>query len=297
MKNMLWVSTLVGEKEMINNNTLPRILYGTAWKEGETEALVTKAINAGFTGIDTANQRKHYYEEAVGKAIKKAINEKKITREQLFLQTKFTYLAGQDHRLPYDHDADPETQVHQSFVSSLLHLQTEYVDSYILHGPQTSHGLTETDWIVWKKMEALQKTGKTKYLGISNVTFDQLKELFTKAMIKPTFVQNRCFANTAWDREIRTFCKDNNIIYQGFSLLTANAYVLNNQQLKEIILKSGKTAAQVLFRFAMQVGMIPLTGTTNETHMKQDLSCTNFSLSDEEVTFIENMCTRYSKSD
>jgi diketogulonate reductase-like aldo/keto reductase len=141
-------------------------------------------------------------------------------------------------------------------------------------------------------MEALQKTGKTKYLGISNVTFEQLKELFTKSTIKPTFVQNRCFANTAWDREIRKYCKENNILYQGFSLLTANLQILHNQELKEIILKSGKTAAQVLLRFAMQLGMIPLTGTTNETHMKQDLSWNNFSLSDEDVHFIENMCVR-----
>jgi diketogulonate reductase-like aldo/keto reductase len=275
---------------MISNNTFPKIIYGTAWKEERTEALVTQAITAGFTGIDTANQRKHYYEEAVGNAIKKAIDGGKVTREQLFLQTKFTYLAGQDHRLPYDHDANPETQVHQSFQSSLLHLQTEYIDSYILHGPQTSRGLTETDWIVWKEMEALQKGGKTKHIGISNVTFDQLKELFTKAEIKPTFVQNRCFANAGWDREIRRFCKDNGVVYQGFSLLTANLHILHNQQLKEIILKSGKTVGEVLLRFAMQVGMIPLTGTTDETHMKQDLSCVDFTLSDEEVTFIENVC-------
>ena len=274
---------------MINNNIFPQILYGTAWKEQDTELLVTKAINAGFTGIDTANQRRHYYEAAVGKAIRKAINNNKIKREKLFIQTKFTYAHGQDHRLPYNINANFQTQVNQSFESSLKHLQIDYIDSYILHGPETSYRLTDTDWIVWKEMESLQKKGKTKYLGISNVNFDQLKELFTKADFKPTFVQNRCFATTGWDMQIRQFCKDNNIIYQGFSLLTANQNIFYNQRLRDIILKSRKTPAQVILRFAMQVGMIPLTGTTNETHMKQDLSCINFSLSDEDIRFIENI--------
>ena len=274
---------------MTNNNKFPNILYGTAWKEQDTESLVTKAIKAGFTGIDTANQRCHYYEEAVGNAIRKAINNKEVKRERIFIQTKFTYIRGQDHRLPYDINADFQTQVNQSLMSSLKHLQTDYIDSYILHGPETSYGLTETDWIVWKEMESIHKNGKAKYLGISNVNYDQLKELFTKAEIKPTFVQNRCFATSGWDMKIRKFCKENNIIYQGFSLLTANQDIFYNPKLKDIILRSKKTPAQVILRFAMQVGMIPLTGTTNEIHMKQDLSCINFSLSDEDVRFIEKI--------
>ena len=271
------------------NNKFPPIIYGTAWKEEKTEALVTKALNAGFRGIDTANQRRHYYEEAVGKAISKAINNNTINRKDLFIQTKFTYIQGQDHRLPYDHNANFQTQLSQSFESSLKHLQIDYIDSYILHGPQTGNGLTDADWIVWKEMESIYKKGEAKYLGISNVNLDQLKELFTRAEIKPTFVQNRCYASSGWDMQIRKFCKENNIVYQGFSLLTANPDIFYNQKLRELVLKSGKTPAQVIFRFAMQVGMIPLTGTTNETHMKEDLSCINFSLSDEDVRFIENI--------
>jgi len=202
----------------MTDKIFPQILYGTAWKEGSTEVLVTKAINAGFRGIDTANQRVHYFEEAVGNAIGKAINSG-IKREDLFIQTKFTYVNGQDHRLPYDEEADHQTQVKQSFKSSLQHLQTDYIDSYILHGPSSSYGLTDIDWTVWKEMESIYKVGRVKHLGISNVNLDQLKELFTKAQIKPKFVQNRCFTNTGWDLQVRQFCKKNNIIYQGFSLL------------------------------------------------------------------------------
>lgn len=269
----------------------PKIMYGTAWKEEKTELLVSKAINAGFRGIDTANQRKHYFEEAVGNAIGKVMNDG-IKREDLFIQTKFTYANGQDHRLPYDINADVKTQVRQSFQNSLQHLQIDYLDSYLLHGPETSYILTDRDLTVWKEMETLYNEGKTKYLGISNVNINQLKELYFKSEIKPKFVQNRCFAYTQWDKEIREFCKMNNIIYQGFSLLTANLYILSNRKLLDIIHKLGKTPAQIIFSFAIQIGMIPLTGTTNEIHMREDLDCVDFSLSDEELRFIENIAVQ-----
>ncbi len=99
--------------------TLPKIIYGTAWKEEETERLVGLALRAGYRAIDTANQRKHYFEAGVGAAIKKALADGLTTRAQLFLQTKFTDRGGQDQRLPYDPKADPATQVRQSFESSL----------------------------------------------------------------------------------------------------------------------------------------------------------------------------------
>jgi len=273
---------------MIIINKFPKFLYGTAWKEERTENLVGKAIKLGFRGIDTANQRVHYFEQAVGNAIKKAIN-LGIKREALFLQTKFTYANGQDHRIPYDINADIQTQVDQSFQSSLDHLNTDYIDSFILHGPASSYSLIDSDLEVWKQMESLKNDGKIKYLGISNVNIDQLKELYNKADIKPTFVQNRCFASSRWDFDVRKFCNENKIIYQGFSLLTANTSILENQKLKDIMNKYNKTPAQVIFRFSMQVGMIPITGTSSEEHMIEDLSCDDFDLNDNDLKFIENI--------
>ena len=264
----------------------PKLIYGTAWKEEATKTLVCHAIKAGFRGIDTANQRKHYFEAAVGEAIAEMIKTKTITREDLFIQTKFTYINGQDHRLPYDRNADLTEQVYQSFKSSLEHLQTEYVDSYILHGPSTSPGLGESDFNVWNAMEALHDEHKVKYLGASNININQLKQLFKKARIKPKFVQNRCFAQLEWDKEIREFCKKYNIIYQGFSLLTANPFII--PRIQHITKKVNKTPAQVVFKFAQQIGMLPLTGTTNIEHMKQDLDL-DFELTRDEVEFIEKV--------
>ncbi|OGY53552.1 MAG: xylose reductase [Candidatus Buchananbacteria bacterium RIFCSPLOWO2_01_FULL_40_23b] len=260
----------------------PSIIYGTAWKEEATEELVLTALKTGFKAIDTANQRKHYHEAAVGNAIIKS----NIPRSQLFLQTKFTYVGGQDHRLPYDPNKDYPTQVRQSFESSLQHLQTNYIDSYILHGPLTRHELTPADLQVWTEMEKIHNEKKIHYLGISNVNLKQLQQLYENATIKPTFVQNRCYAQSAWDKQIREYCKDKNIIYQGFSLLTANSFVL--PQLQPIAVKYTKTPTQIIFRFSQQIGMIPLTGTTNQKHMQEDLAL-DFNLTEKEIEFIENI--------
>src|SRR4029077_12750577 len=107
---------------------IPDFLYGTAWKETRTAALVELALRTGFRGIDTANQRRHYFEAGVGEGLATAYRAGVVTRADLFLQTKFTYQAGQDHRLPYDPAASFSAQVAQSMASSLENLGTDYVD-------------------------------------------------------------------------------------------------------------------------------------------------------------------------
>jgi len=271
------------------SDLLPRFLYGTAWKEDETERLTGLALEAGYRGIDTANQRRHYFEAGVGAAVAKAIAERLVRREEIFLQTKFTYVDGQDHRLPYDPKADAATQVRQSFASSLEHLQTETIDSFVLHGPSRRRGLGAIDLEVWRAMEELHGSRKTNHLGISNVALDQLDELCTSARVRPTFVQNRCFARLGWDRDVRTFCRENGIVYQGFSLLTANAAELRKPQFWEIVDRTGRTPAQVVFRFALQAGMLPLTGATDPDHMREDLEVFDFELTSEDVRLIENI--------
>src|SRR5438034_5695705 len=116
---------------LIEGVQVPRFLYGTAWKEDETQRLTELALQQGFRGIDTANQRRHYHEAAVGKAVAAAVRDGLVSREDLFLQTKFTSRAGQDHRLPYDPLAPVATQVEQSLAGSLGHLGTDAVDSFL----------------------------------------------------------------------------------------------------------------------------------------------------------------------
>ncbi|HUQ50513.1 MAG TPA: aldo/keto reductase [Terriglobales bacterium] len=269
--------------------TIPAFLYGTAWKEGRTAALTELAIRSGFRGIDTANQRRHYYEEGVGQGLAAAYRNGLVTREELFLQTKFTYQGGQDHRLPYDPAASHSKQVSQSIASSLKHLNTDHVDSFVLHGPSSGHAWTETDAEVWEAMVKERDASLTRLLGVSNISLRQLQQLTSLHTEQPAFVQNRCYARLGWDREVRRFCKDHNIIYQGFSLLTANVEVMRHPFVGDLAARLHSTPAQVIFAFSRQVWMLPLTGTTSAEHMIQDLAASAFELPPSEVEFMESI--------
>ena len=269
-----------------NDVSIPSFMYGTAWKKEATAPLVKQAVTCGFSAIDTANQLIHYDEARVGEALQELYSNG-TNRTDLFLQTKFTSVNGQDHRTPYDATADLTTQVKQSFESSLEHLHTDYLDSYVLHGPYSRFGLGDSDWEVWSAIEKIYDSGKTKIIGVSNVDAEQLNELCKKAKVKPMVVQNRCFAVAGWDKDVREICKRENIIYQGFSLLTANSRYLQAPFIRNIATRLSATIAQVIFKFSMQIGMLPLTGTTSKDHMEEDLKAAEIDLSDQEVKQIE----------
>jgi diketogulonate reductase-like aldo/keto reductase len=267
-------------------------MYGTAWKEGETRRLVGLALAAGFRAIDTANQRKHYDESAVGEALAEAHAAGVVRREDLFLQTKFTHVAGQDRRLPYDPRAPVATQVKQSFASSLEHLRTGTIDSYVLHGPSLRRGLAAEDFEAWTAMEDLHAQGAVSALGVSNVTREQVELLLRRATVPPSFVQNRCYASTGWDREMRALCRERGIVYQAFSLLTANRRELEHTVLRETSRRLGMTPAQLVFCFAMTVGALPLTGTTSPAHMREDLAVVGRGLGAEDVRTLESFAVQ-----
>src|SRR5262249_7846239 len=131
--------------------------------------------------------------------------------------------------------------------------------------------------------------GRARLLGVSNVTLDQLQRLCEQARIAPRFVQNRCYADRGWDRRVREFCAHNGLVYQAFSLLTANRAVLARPELARIAPHHGRVPSQVVFRFALDAGMIPLTGTTSAEHMRADLEVFDFRLDPEEVERIERL--------
>ncbi len=270
-------------------SALPDFLYGTAWKEDRTPALTELALRMGFRGIDTANQRRHYFEAGVGQGLATAYRAGVVTRADLFLQTKFTYQPGQDHRLPYDPAANLSDQVAQSMASSLKHLGTDYVDSYVLHGPASGYGWTDADSEVWEAMRKERDAGRARFLGVSNVSPRHLEQMAVAHPESPAFVQNRCYARFGWDRDVRRFCTERKIIYQGFSLLTANLEILRHPLFAGVASRANATPAQVIFRFARAVGMLPLTGTSNAEHMKQDLASVHLPLPPAAVREIESL--------
>lgn len=280
MEDQKWLRSAVG----VN---MPWLIYGTAWKKERTADLVVKAIQAGFKGIDTACQPKHYDEPLVGEALRK-LEDHGIERETLFIQTKFTPLSGQDPRqVPYDKDAPIESQVTQSFEASKKNLQTQYVDSLVLHSPVAPRALLMK---VWGAMETIQKTGGARQLGISNCYNTKvMKQLYADANVKPAVVQNRFYQKTGYDADLRNWCSNHGVIYQSFWTLTANPHILANNTVRTIAQKYNKTEAQIFFRYINQTGIVALTGTCSEQHMREDLSILDFELSSDDLKKVSRL--------
>jgi len=257
---------------------MPRILYGTAWKKDNTAALVEQAISLGFRGIDTACQPKHYHEAGVGEGVAAACRKLGLDRAELYLQTKFTPLSGQDPlQIPYDPEAALAEQVSQSFQASLKNLQTPYLDCLVLHSPLANNRQQLLE--AWRAMEKIFHGGGAKQLGVSNCYDPELFEfLYQASDVKPAVIQNRFYADTGYDRTIRDFCRQHRIVYQSFWTLTANPKVLADAAVQELAAKYRRSTAQVFFRYLSQIGIIPLTGTTSANHMREDLAIFDFEL-------------------
>ena len=280
MGDQKWLITAAG----VN---MPWMIYGTAWKKDRTADLVVKAVQAGFKGIDTACQPKHYDEALVGVALHR-LKDQGMGRETLFLQTKFTPLAGQDPKqVPYDKNAPIESQITQSFEASKKNLQTDYVDSLLLHSPIAPHSLLMK---AWGAMETIQKAGGTHQLGISNCyNTDVMRQLYADANVKPAVVQNRFYQETGYDADLRNWCSNRSVIYQSFWTLTANPHILASNTVRTIAQKYNKTEAQIFFRYLSQSGIVPLTGTCSEQHMREDLSIVDFELSSDDLKNVSRL--------
>ncbi len=268
-----------------SNVRVPRIIYGTAWKKAATENLVSLAIQNGFRGIDTACQPKHYDEARVGAGVAASMTNG-LTRADLYLQTKFTSLSGQDpNRIPYDPNAPLPDQVAQSVASSLKNLRTDYLDCVLLHSPMPTMAQT---LLVWKTLESFVDTGQIRQLGISNCyRLADLESLYRTSRIKPAVLQNRFYADTHYDREIRSYCNQSQIIYQSFWTLSANPHLLTHKTITALASRHHRTAAQILFRYLVSIGVVPLTGTKSAAHMRDDLAIFGFELTDQDQSAID----------
>ncbi|MDD5034176.1 MAG: aldo/keto reductase [Methylococcaceae bacterium] len=266
---------------------MPKIIYGTAWKKDRTAELVEKAVMLGFRGIDTACQPKHYHEAGVGDGLAQCL-QAELNREDIYLQSKFTPANGQDpKRMPYDPRASLSSQVAQSFETSLSNLKTRCLDCLVLHSPLASEQQTME---AWKAMEAIFDTGGVKQLGISNCyALEQLEHLYYKAIVKPAVIQNRFYADTHYDREIREFCRQQGILYQSFWTLTANPHVLIHPMLQDMASKYERTPEQIFFRYLTQIDIIPLTGATAEAHLREDLAIFDFELTKSDCDGVDTL--------
>jgi diketogulonate reductase-like aldo/keto reductase len=260
------------------------MIYGTAWKQERTKELVIQALQSGFRGIDTACQPKHYREDLVGDGIVAS----GLNRDELFIQSKFTPLSGQDpQRIPYDPNLSLGEQVAHSFQVSQHNLHVKVIDSYLLHSTQ----MPMTPLMqIWRAMEKIVKEGGAKQIGVSNCyDINVLKRLYDDAEIKPSVLQNRFYEQSGYDVEIRAFCKDNAITYESFWSLTANPHIVKSATLCSFAQYYNKTNEQVFYRFLTQNAIVPLNGTTSQQHMQDDLDIFDFELTPEQVQTISEL--------
>ncbi|CAD7961919.1 unnamed protein product [Amoebophrya sp. A25] len=267
------------------------MLYGTAWKEERTTELVKRAFQLGFRGVDTACQPKHYQEHLVGQALKELIDEGVITRQDVWIQTKYTSIDGQDaNKVPYDKDAPLEEQVRQSVEVSRQNLQVEQIDSLVLHGPVK--GRADLTMKAWRAMENAVDEGKVAHLGVSNVyDLPFFEYLYTEARYKPIVLQNRFYVQTGFDRELRDFCRERNIRYQSFWTLTANPGLLKSPPVQRLAQTYNATSSQVLYRYIIDSsGGQPLSGCKDPQHIQEAVAVQSLGpLTEADVASIEEV--------
>ncbi|WVQ84879.1 hypothetical protein IAT38_007042 [Cryptococcus sp. DSM 104549] len=251
---------------------MPKIMYGTAWKKERTTELVIQAVKAGFRGIDTACQPKHYKEDLVGKAVGSLIADGVITREELYLQTKFTSIDGQDRAqpLPYDPKTPIPEQVKQSFATSLKNLGVKYVDSVVLHSPLPTR---EDTLAAYRTLESFVDDGKIRALGVSNCYDPALLQwLIGEAKVKVGVVQNRWYEGNGWDWDVYDICQANGVRYQSFWTLTGSPTLLKHPFLIGLASKYALTPEQTLYKLCQIWDITPLCGSTTSAHVKEALA-------------------------
>jgi diketogulonate reductase-like aldo/keto reductase len=271
----------------------PFLVYGTAWKKAETAHHVSQAVRSGFRFIDTACQPKHYNEPGVGEGWTSAAEELGLTRNDFFLQTKFTPLSGQDpSNVPYDEAAPLEEQVRQSLQVSLTNLKTAYLDSLVMHSPMPT---IEETMMVYRVMESFVDEGKVLRLGISNCyDYRKFTTIYEMARVKPSVLQNRFYADTGFDLELRQFCKEHGIWYQSFWTLTANRHALALNEVRTWAASKQLTPQTLMYAYLMSTGYAtPLSGTTNPHHMKEDIAVMERLQGGERIFESESDMTRF----
>lgn len=252
----------------------PTLKYGTAWKKDATSDLVRRAVRAGFRHIDTACQPRHYNERGVGEGWTTAAQELNLKRGDLWIQTKFSGLDAHDPAsVPYDKNAPLEDRVRQSLERSLENLQTDYIDSWVMHGPEDSWGNHDK---VWSTMEAAVDEGVVRQLGLSNFyRLEDVRWAYDHSRIKPKVLQNRFYADSGHDVEIRKFCKDNGIEYQSFWTLNSNREAYTHPEALALAESKGLSPEGLFYAFCMTIGISPMDGTTNFDHMLEDMNLVN----------------------
>lgn len=246
-----------------NHQTMPVLGLGT-YKIGRTDDDVYRAIRSaldiGYRHIDTATL--YLNEQAVGKAIR----ESGIPREELFVTTK---LWGSDVL---------KNNIQGAFAGSLKNMGLDYLDLYLVHWPVKGK-LQST----WQQMEEIQRSERVRSIGLSNHQIHHMKEALESATIQPVVNQVELHPYLPQD-ELRAYCATQNIVVQAWSPLASNKIpLLDEGILAQIGKKHGKSPAQVVLRWHLQLGVVPLPKSSNADRQRENFQVFDFELSDQEM--------------
>ncbi len=245
---------------------MPAVGFGT-WQifpNGRAKKATLSALELGYRHIDTA--RIYGNERGVGEAIK----DSGIRREDVFLTTKL-WNSNQGY-----------AQAHKAFEASLKRLGMEYVDLYLLHWPVTGKRLDS-----WRALEEIYASGQAKAIGVSNFTVAHLEELLQQANIVPAVNQVEFHPFLYKEQvELLEYCKAKGIVVEAYSPL-AHGKKTDDIVLPPIVKKHGKSSAQVILRWCLQHGTVPLPKSTSPDHIRQNLEIFDFELSDSDMHAID----------
>ena len=250
-------------KVLSNGVKMPSIGFGT-YKSGndkETAKIIKYALKIGYRQIDTAS----FYGNEVG--IGNGIKESGINREDIFLVTK---LWNDDHG--YD-------KTIEAFNKSLERLQVDYIDLYLVHWPNKLNSET------WKAFEYLYKTGKVKSIGVCNFKIGHLEELKKTAQIMPMVNQIEIHPQSS-KNDMLSYCEENNIQLVAWSPIMRGK-LFSNELMIGLAEKYKKTIAQIILRWHLQRGVIPIPKSSNEERIKENLNIFDFELSNDDIKTID----------
>lgn len=255
----------------LNNGTdMPKIGLGL-WRvkdEATCKQTVLDALEVGYRHFDTAQ---YYQNEAfLGSALKAS----KVPRKEVFVTTKIM------NENMWWVDLIP------SFEESLANLQMDYVDLLLLHFP-----VTELRRPAWERMEELATEGRAKAIGVSNYTIAHLEELLKECSIKPAVNQVELHVYLQ-QPELLEYCAKKGIVVEAYSPL-AHSYGIDNEVLARIGKKHGKSPAQIMIRWCLERGTVPLPKTTHKERLAENLEVFDFTLDEDDTAKLAKLNKNY----
>ncbi|MTT33336.1 aldo/keto reductase [Terrilactibacillus sp. BCM23-1] len=251
-----------------NGIKMPQLGFGV-WQveDDKATAAVSKALEVGYTSIDTAMIYKN--EKGVGKAIK----ESSVPREDLFITTKV-----------WNTDQGFENTL-RAFDESLDRLGLDYVDLYLIHWPTPQYD----EYVdTYKALEKLYHDGRVKAIGVCNFDIEHLERLFAECEVKPVLNQVECHPYLA-QNELKDFCAKHDIFVEAWSPLDQGGEVLKDETIKKIADSHGKSPAQVVLRWHLQNNTIVIPKSVTPSRIEENFNVFDFELTTDEMDQIHKL--------